>query len=444
MKRILFAIALLFSVACVNAQIIDVSSAVIPSINTPALTTDINTFPITFTTNSGSASTLVQIFVLNGSNLTNGVVINGGSVMEVATDGVNFVTPKNLTISVGQITGQPLNISVRIKASAAPGTYNDVVTISSIGVPISKTVAYNAVVNTNTPTITVVGSISPFNTTAGIESSIQTQSVSAVNLSANMVITPPAPIVVSIDGTNYASTQTVTPTGGGLPGSPITVSFKIPSTATSQSISGTLSYASTGATTQSFSVTGAVSAGGGANDTLNVNLWDSVNNIGKVNLNAPTLWNEWNINEVNVQPSFNFKYQTGVQSPITASWDAINSYVDNGSGYNSSTTSGFPVPVFRVALFNTTTPNTFTLAHLPTATNGYRLEIITSRSNIINNNATNETWTIGATSHSLNAKSNDATVVFDNITPVSGTITVTVSSANGFWYMCGFRLIKKN
>lgn len=282
-------------------------------------------------------------------------------------------------------------------------------------------------------------------TTAGSASNITSFTTSGTGLSATgAASTPGTWVEISLDQINWAAILNLSASGGIFVGQPITIYVRLTSIAPANTYSGDIVIASTGSTSKNVTVNGTVNPPSvNTNDTVQVNVWDSVNNIGKVNLAAPNLFNEWNINE-NTSPSptsYLFKYKTGVQSPITTKFDAINSYVDNGAGYNSSTTSGFPVAGFRVALFNTTTPNTFTIQNLPTATNGYKVIFVGSRST-----ATSRPMSIniGATTVTHDAMNNDANFTFDNLTPSSGTLTFTFSSTNGFWFLNQFMIIKKN
>lgn len=439
MKKLILYL-LLLSPVIASAQLVNITSMSAPGAPTPSITTSVSIISTAFSTNVGTASTS-QTFTTSANALTGGGLVTAPTGYEVSIDGGStYGSTKTISASAGQFTSQPVTVNVRLTAAAAIGTYNGNVSVSSSGAT-TRTVAVSGQVNSLSPSLSVSGSFSPFNTTAGIASTAQTVTVTGSNLTASATVTPPSPLLVSLNGTSYATSVTITQSGGSLVSQPVTVWTQVPSSATAGTITGNEAYTSTGATTINLATSGTVSSAGGTNDTVQVNIWDSVNNIGKVNLAAPNFWNEWNINELSVVISPAFKYKTGSQSPIQAQFDAINSYVDNGSGYNGSTTSGYPVGVFRVALFNTTTPNTLTLTGLPTATNGYRLEVLTSRSTATSRP---NTFAVGATTQTVDAKNNDVTVVLDNLTPASGTITVNISSTNGFWFVNGFRLIKKN
>lgn len=106
------------------------------------------------------------------------------------------------------------------------------------------------------PTINVTGSAMDFGSqVTGTISAEDNYTISASNLSANLVITPPAGYEVSTDpNDNYQTSLTLTPSGGTIGSTIIYVRFS-PSSASGLT-SGNITHASTNATTQNLSVTG--------------------------------------------------------------------------------------------------------------------------------------------------------------------------------------------
>lgn len=136
-----------------------------------------------------------------------------------------------------------------------------------------------------TPSLTTsVSSLSGFSTTAGTASASQTFTVSGSNLTANATITAPASYEVSNNGSSYASTTTLTQSGGTI--SAATVWVRIAASASAGSPSGNVAVSSTGATTQNVTVSGTVNAataaffnfsgGAAALGTINGNFWNNV------------------------------------------------------------------------------------------------------------------------------------------------------------------------
>ena len=106
------------------------------------------------------------------------------------------------------------------------------------------------------PTITSSGSFSSFTSCTNIASSTQSITISGNYLSNNITVTAPTGFEVSTSaGSGFGSSATLTQSGGIVTSTPVYV--RITSSA-SGSLSGTLSCTSTGATTVSFSITGAV------------------------------------------------------------------------------------------------------------------------------------------------------------------------------------------
>ncbi|MDO7845592.1 choice-of-anchor D domain-containing protein [Hymenobacter sp. M29] len=110
-----------------------------------------------------------------------------------------------------------------------------------------------------TPNITATGSFSAFNTLAGVVSAAQSITVSAVNLTAGIVITPPAGYEVSLDnGSNYFTTaQTL---GGAGSVSTTTVLLRLTGALPTASLGTNLQIRSTGATARDRTVSGTVVA----------------------------------------------------------------------------------------------------------------------------------------------------------------------------------------
>ena len=109
-----------------------------------------------------------------------------------------------------------------------------------------------------TPTVNVTGSaFNAFSTTAGTPSAAQTVSVSGSSLTGNVTITPPAGYQVSSDGITFSSSVSLTPVSGSVAATTISVRL---SGASAGSFSGDVSFASTGATTQTRAVSGTVTS----------------------------------------------------------------------------------------------------------------------------------------------------------------------------------------
>ena len=122
-----------------------------------------------------------------------------------------------------------------------------------------NTVFYSAAQTiSSTPTISTVGTLSQFASCVNTASSEQSFSVSAVNLSANLVLTAPAGYEVSTtSGSGFGSSVSLTPSSGTVASTTI---YARMAAAGSSPASGNISCTSTGATTKNVAVSGTQTA----------------------------------------------------------------------------------------------------------------------------------------------------------------------------------------
>jgi hypothetical protein len=110
----------------------------------------------------------------------------------------------------------------------------------------------------STPIIGTIGSLTQFGACVNTASSEQTFSVSAVNLSANLVVTAPAGYEVSTtSGSGFGSSVSLTPSSGTVS---LTTIYARMAAAGSSPASGNVSCTSTGANTQNVAVSGTQTA----------------------------------------------------------------------------------------------------------------------------------------------------------------------------------------
>ncbi|MFD1631491.1 MBG domain-containing protein [Pseudopedobacter beijingensis] len=105
------------------------------------------------------------------------------------------------------------------------------------------------------PSILANGSLNSFSTCAGTASAVQSFTVSGSNLTANLVITPPAGYEISENAINYSPSISKTPLSGTVSNSTVYVRLKSDATGTP---SGNIAVSSTGATTKNIAVSGTV------------------------------------------------------------------------------------------------------------------------------------------------------------------------------------------
>jgi len=109
-----------------------------------------------------------------------------------------------------------------------------------------------------TPEITTTGTLSEFSAVAGSPSAEQSYTVAGTGLTANLVVTAPAPFeVTTTSGSGYASSVSLVPSGGTVPATPIYVRFNPTAVGT---FSGNITNTSAGATTKNVAVSGGATA----------------------------------------------------------------------------------------------------------------------------------------------------------------------------------------
>jgi len=177
--------------------------------------------------------------------------------------------------------------------------------------------------SSSSPTITLdpaTPALSAFTTTAGTASAAQTFVVTGSNLTADVTVTAPAGFEVSKDGTNYASSQTLTQSGGAVASA--TISVRIAAATAQGSPSGNVTLASTGATTANVAVSGTVTAAGTPSVTVSPTSATGLTNyVGQAS--APTNYTVTGTNLVS-------------NLVVTASTNAIEVSTNSSTGFTNS------------------------------------------------------------------------------------------------------------
>jgi hypothetical protein len=132
------------------------------------------------------------------------------------------------------------------------------ITVEMAGQPIATSSGNFTVVDPLAPTLSTTGTLSAFNTIVGTPSTSQSFTVSGANLSGNAAITAPTGFEVSSDDSTFGPTASLTPLGGVLTDAPVYV--RIAGSAAVGPVSGNISVAATGATTQNVAASGTVGA----------------------------------------------------------------------------------------------------------------------------------------------------------------------------------------
>lgn len=235
--------------------IIDLSGVTQPSNSNPTLSTSTSTLT-NFTNTSGVAS-VSQNFTLSGTNLTASAVVSAPTGFEVSLNNSSFSSTVTAVQSGGTLTGQPVTIYVRVAAATPAGSPTGNVVITSTGAS-TRNVGVTATVSSGTATLsTTVGTLSGFSTTTSLPSASQNYTVNGSALSANVIVTPPTNYEVSVDNLSFLSSLTLTPSGGSITQ---IVYVRVKTGSPSGSVSGNVTNASTGVTTQNVALSGTVSS----------------------------------------------------------------------------------------------------------------------------------------------------------------------------------------
>jgi endonuclease G len=184
--------------------------------------------------------------------------ISGTAGTTVTLSGYNFGTSPvvkfNGVTATASVQNGGTQITATVPVSATTGTIS--VTSTSNG---TDTSSETFTVGTQTsPSLTLSKtSLSGFSTTAGTASASQSYMVNGTGLTANVVVTAPAGYEVSLDNSAFAGAQTLVPASGNLSA---VVYVRLSASAQVGSTTLTISDVGGGATSQSLTVSGTVSA----------------------------------------------------------------------------------------------------------------------------------------------------------------------------------------
>lgn len=178
---------------------------------------------------------------------------SGGPDEYSITTGLPNAMPNFIPVS-STIFDLPKNI---VMPASAPGSYNFNLNLkSNVTGCISSTYPFSVTVGNPLPVVNISGSFDPISACSGSPSGSQQFKVSGTFLTGNITITAPVgfEVATTLTGT-YGTTINLTPVAGTIIDTPLYV--RMSSTATGTP-SGNITCTSTGATTQSISITGTV------------------------------------------------------------------------------------------------------------------------------------------------------------------------------------------
>lgn len=217
---------------------------------------------LTYTTTNGGPSPADSV-VVSGSALTG----FPGDITVTTTDPTNFelsTTSKNtgfadnLTIPYTTSTLANTKIYVRLKAALPENPYTGNITFSGGGTSSPPSVSLSgSVTSVPPPIITTSGTLTAFSTFAGAPSASQSYTVSGVNLTDNITITPPAGYEIRTGVGSYATSLVLTQVSGNVETTSIDV--RLVGT-TAGSFAGNITHTTTGTSAVNVAVTGTVGA----------------------------------------------------------------------------------------------------------------------------------------------------------------------------------------
>ena len=198
-----------------------------------------------------SNNTLNEVAVFNTSNITAPPLIISGLNkpfgLSLTPDGaflyIENVFNNNVTV-FNTITNTKTD---SVAVAGITGTIGNFITPGSgcRGTPITFTITVNPS-STTSPAITTTGTLAALTTTAGTASSSTSFTVSGSNLTAGILVTPPAGFEVSTDNTTFSNTVNIAGTGTIAS---TTVYVRLAAATAAGTYSGNVVLTSTGATT---------------------------------------------------------------------------------------------------------------------------------------------------------------------------------------------------
>jgi hypothetical protein len=199
------------------------------------------------TPSSSSTAPVIASFNPTSGEVGSTVVITGSNLGP--TPAVRF----NGIAASSTVNPEGTEITATVPSGATTGP----ITVEVAGQPVATSSGNFTVVDPLAPTLSTSGTLSAFNTTVGTPSTSQSFTVSSANLSGNATVTAPTGFEVSSDDSTFGPTASLTPLGGVLTDAPVYV--RIASSAAVGPVSGNISVAATGATTQNVAASGTVS-----------------------------------------------------------------------------------------------------------------------------------------------------------------------------------------
>jgi gliding motility-associated-like protein len=378
---------------------------------------------LTNKTSTSSINGTLTNFALTGST-SNYVVgsiqpITGTTTVNVGTSSTLSNTLTGGTWSSANTAVATVNSSTGAVTGVAAGTSTITYTICD------KTV--NTIFTVTVPTITTTGTLTAFSTCATTNSAAQTFTVSAQNLTANLVLTAPSGYeIATSSGGTYSSTISITPTSGSVSARLIYVRT---TTSAVNGQSGNIVITSTGATTKNVATGNAVIT---QNKTASVTITSNATNnticsgtsitfTANTTNGGSTPTYQWQLNGSNISGATGATYTTSALSSNSTVTAIMTSSI-------STCLSGSPATSNAINVIVNSVPNnpgaiSGSTAICMNSNQVYSISAVTG--------ATSYTWVVtGNLSASVSSTTNVLNITASN-SAGSGTITVYANNVCG-------------
>ena len=197
-------------------------------------------------------------FTVSGSNLTDNIAVSAPAGFEVS---LSAASGFGNSVSITPVSGSVASTQIFVRLTgAAVGGQSGNVTLTSTGATTRNVAASGTVNALPIVTLSTTGPLPLGTVVQGTASAPQTFTVQGSNLTANLLITLPAGCEASSDSgvTWQSGTMMITPTGGSVPLT--TISVRIAAAATPGSINSDVVVGTADIDNQSVAVTGNVTA----------------------------------------------------------------------------------------------------------------------------------------------------------------------------------------
>ncbi|NDE85869.1 MAG: hypothetical protein EB056_07620, partial [Verrucomicrobia bacterium] len=196
-----------------------------------------------------------QSYTVSGSNLTGNITVTAPSNFEVSLNNSSFAGTQTIIPGSG---GVSQTVYIRIKSTAPLGSVSGTVTHSGGGAT-TQNLSVSGTVVSNQPALTLsTTNLTGFSALQGSPSTSKSYTVSGVNLTGAITVTAPANYEISQNNSTFTNSLSLSPVGTTL--GTATLYVRVTATAPVGTVSNSISHSGGGASAQSVSLNGTVTA----------------------------------------------------------------------------------------------------------------------------------------------------------------------------------------